>query len=182
MVEAQRAAEEAERKRIEEERRKAEEEEKRLAEEEAKREEARAAKREKERVISFGPQIIVYGTHYILQQLKKEQLRREGKLLTKSQKEAQRLAKLRHEQLLASGTVRVQALEDNDAKPKKVVYGNKKKKGPTKEEQEKKRQEAAEKKRLEEEEKKRKEEELQKAAEAEECQYICQFLSNYALC
>jgi membrane protein involved in colicin uptake len=50
LVEAQRAAEEAERKRIEEERRKAEEEEKRLAEEEAKREEARAAKREKERV------------------------------------------------------------------------------------------------------------------------------------
>lgn len=49
-MEAQRAAEEAERKRIEEEQRKAEEEEKRLAEEEAQREEARAAKRERERV------------------------------------------------------------------------------------------------------------------------------------
>ncbi|KAK4517284.1 DNA cross-link repair protein PSO2/SNM1 [Mucor velutinosus] len=150
LVEAQRAAEEAERKRIEEEQRKAEEEEKRLAAEEAQREEARAAKRERER-------------------LKKEQLRKEGKLLTKAQKEAQRLAKLRHEQLLASGNVRVQALEDDGNKPKKVVYGNKKKKGPTKEEQEKKKQEAAERKRLEEEEKKRKEEEeAKKAAEAQE--------------
>ncbi|CEP18072.1 hypothetical protein [Parasitella parasitica] len=150
LVEAQKAAEEAERKRIEEERRKIEEEEKRLAEEEAKREAARAAKREKER-------------------LKKEQLRKEGKLLTKAQKEAQRLAQARHEQLLASGNVRVQALEEDGQKPKKVVYGNKKKKGPTKEEQEKKKQEAAEKKRLEEEEKKRKEEEeARKAAEAQE--------------
>jgi translation initiation factor 5B len=102
-------------------------------------------------------------------------------LLTKAQKEAQRLAKLRHEQLLASGTVRVQALEANDTKPKKVVYGNKKKKGPTKEEQEKKRQEAEEKKRLEEE-KKRKEEEAKKAAEAEECEYTDHFLSNDAFC
>ncbi|KAI8636168.1 hypothetical protein BD408DRAFT_426569 [Parasitella parasitica] len=150
MVEAQNAAKEEERKRFEEERKKIEEEEKRLAEEEAKREAARAAKREKER-------------------LKKEQLRKEGKLLTKAQKEAQRLAQVRHEQLLASGNVRVQALEEDGNKPKKVVYGNKKKKGPTKEEQEKKRQEAAEKKRKEEEERKRKEEEeANKAAEAQE--------------
>lgn len=106
-------------------------------------------------------------------QLKKEQLRKEGKLLTKAQKEAQRLAKLRHEQLLASGNVRVQALEDDGNKPKKVVYGNKKKKGPTKEEQEKKKQEAAERKQKEEEEKKRKEEEeAKKAAEAQDCMYI----------
>ncbi|KAG2231544.1 hypothetical protein INT48_005047 [Thamnidium elegans] len=148
MVEAQRALEEAERKRIEEEQKRIEEEEKRLAEEEAKKEEARAIKREKER-------------------LKKEELRRQGKLLTKAQKEAQQKAQLRHAQLLASGHIRVQALEESDDKPKKVVYGNKKKKGPTKEEQEKKKAEAAEKKRLEEE-KKRLEEEA-KAAAAEEC-------------
>ncbi|KAI7902261.1 uncharacterized protein BX663DRAFT_487049 [Cokeromyces recurvatus] len=150
MLEAQRAAEEAERKRLEEERRKAEEEERRIAEEEAKKEAARAAKKEKER-------------------LKREQLRREGKLLTKAQKEAQRLAKLRHEQLLASGLVRVQALEENGEKPKRVVYNNRKKKTLSKEEQEKKRQEAEERKRKEEEERKRKEEEeAKKAAEAEE--------------
>ncbi|KAI8328472.1 hypothetical protein EDC96DRAFT_489954 [Choanephora cucurbitarum] len=148
MVEAQRAAEEAERKRIEEERKKAEEEERRLAEEEAQKEAARAAKKEKER-------------------LKKEQLRKEGKLLTKAQKEAKRQAELRHQQLLASGHVRIQAFEDNDAKPKKVVYTNKKKKkGPTKEEQEKMKEEA-EKKRLEEE-KKRKEEEAKAAQEESE--------------
>lgn len=149
LVEAQRAAEEAERKRIEDERKRIEEEEKRAAEEEAKREEARAAKRERER-------------------LKKEQLRKEGKLLTKAQKEAQRLAQMRHEQMLAAGHIRVQALEDNDNKPKKVVYGNKKKKGPTKEEQEKKKAEAAEKKRLEEEKKRKQEEEAKKAAAAAE--------------
>ena len=87
-------------------------------------------------------------------------------MLTKAQKEAKRQAELRHQQLLASGHVRIQAFEDNDSKPKKVVYTNKKKKkGPTKEEQEKMKEEA-EKKRLEEE-KKRKEEEA-KAAQ-EEC-------------
>ncbi|KAI9481290.1 MAG: hypothetical protein EXX96DRAFT_618227 [Benjaminiella poitrasii] len=149
MVEAQRAAEEAERQRLEEERKKAEEEERRIAEEEAKKEEARAAKKEKER-------------------LKREQLRKEGKLLTKAQKEAQRQAKLRHEQLLASGLVRVQALEEKDDKPKRVVYNNRKKKGPSKEEQEKKKQEAEERKRKEEEERKRKEEEAKKAAEESE--------------
>lgn len=101
-------------------------------------------------------------------------------MLTKAQKEAQRLAKLRHEQLLASGNVRVQALEDDGNKPKKVVYGNKKKKGPTKEEQEKKKQEAAERKRLEEEEKKRKEEEAKKAAEAQEC--MCDGLQCNSCC
>lgn len=91
------------------------------------------------------------------------------------------MAQLRHEQLLASGHVRVQALEDNDAKPKKIVYGNKKKKGPTKEEQEKKKAEAAEKKRLEEE-KKRKEEEEAKKAAAEECKFvfICENMDYYS--
>ncbi|KAI8981078.1 hypothetical protein BDB01DRAFT_724490 [Pilobolus umbonatus] len=147
LLEAQRAAEEEAKKKEMEERKRIEEEEKRLAEEEARKEAARQLKKEKER-------------------LKKEQLRKEGKFLTKAQKEAQRLAKIRHEQLLASGNIRVQALEESDAKPKKVVYTNRKKKGPTKEEQEKKQQELAEKKRLEEEEKKRLEEE-KKAAESE---------------
>ncbi|CEG70045.1 Putative Eukaryotic translation initiation factor 5B [Rhizopus microsporus] len=146
MIEAQRAAEEAERKRLEEERKRIEEEERKREEEERKREEARAAKREKER-------------------LKREQLRKEGKLLTKAQKEAQRLAQLRHQQLLASGHVRVQALEDNDQKPKKPVYGNRKKKVISKEEQER-RQQEAEQKRLEEEKKRKEEEEAKKAAEA----------------
>ncbi|PHZ12840.1 translation initiation factor eIF5B [Rhizopus microsporus ATCC 52813] len=146
MIEAQRAAEEAERKRLEEERKRIEEEERKREEEERKREEARAAKREKER-------------------LKREQLRKEGKLLTKAQKEAQRLAQLRHQQLLASGHVRVQALEDNDQKPKKPVYGNRKKKVVSKEEQER-RQQEAEQKRLEEEKKRKEEEEAKKVAEA----------------
>ncbi|CAO3699395.1 unnamed protein product [Rhizopus stolonifer] len=145
MIEAQRAAEEAERLKAEEERKRIEEEERKIAEEEKQREEARAAKKERER-------------------LKKEQLRKEGKLLTKAQKEAQRIAQLRHQQLLESGMIRVQALEETDKKPKKVVYGNRKKKAPSKEEKERREREAEEKRLAEE--KKKKDEEAKAAAAA----------------
>ncbi|EIW62251.1 translation initiation factor eIF5B [Trametes versicolor FP-101664 SS1] len=101
-----RKREEEERKRIEEEERKAEEEEKRQAEEKQRRKEKEKAKR--------------------------EQLKKEGKLLTKKQKEELRSAELRKQALLASG-VQIEGLQQGGGEPraKKVVYDNrKKKKGP----------------------------------------------------
>ncbi|KAI8081353.1 P-loop containing nucleoside triphosphate hydrolase protein [Halteromyces radiatus] len=150
MLEAQKAAEEEQRRLEEEERLRAEEEERLLAEEEARLEEARRLKKEKEKA-------------------RKEQLRKEGKLLTKAQKEAQRRAQLRHQQLVESGQVKVLGLEspEPEQQKKKIVYGNKKKKGPSKEELEKKKQEE-ERQRKEEEERRRKEEEAKKAAAEEE--------------
>lgn len=112
-------------KQLEEEQRRLEEEEeekeaaaeREAAEAEAEREKARAAKREKDR-------------------LKKEQLKAEGKLLTKKQKEEKKLQERRREQLL-QGNVVVAGLQnsgdgaDADApKPKKVVYGKKKSSKP----------------------------------------------------
>jgi translation initiation factor 5B len=112
-------------KQLEEEQRRLEEEEeekeaaaeREAAEAEAEREKARAAKREKDR-------------------LKKEQLKAEGKLLTKKQKEEKKLQERRREQLL-QGNVVVAGLQksgdgaDTDApKPKKVVYGKKKSSKP----------------------------------------------------
>ncbi|EER41834.1 eukaryotic translation initiation factor 5B [Histoplasma capsulatum var. duboisii H88] len=84
----------------------AEERARKLAEEERKKEEARQRKKEKERE-------------------KKEQLRKEGKLLTKAQKEAQQRNELRKQQMLAAGAV-VQGLEE-PAEKKKPVYESKKK-------------------------------------------------------
>jgi len=108
MIEKQKAMEE-ERKRLEEEERKRIEEEERLiAEEEKKKEEARQQKKEKER-------------------LKKERLKKEGKYLTKSQKEAQQRNKLKLQQMLEQG-VTIAAFEKKDGeKKKKVVYGKRKK-------------------------------------------------------
>jgi len=108
MIEKQKAMEE-ERKRLEEEERKRIEEEERLiAEEERKKEEARQQKKEKER-------------------LKKERLKKEGKYLTKSQKEAQQRNKLKLQQMLEQG-VTIAAFEKKDGeKKKKVVYGKRKK-------------------------------------------------------
>ena len=108
MIEKQKAMEE-ERKRLEEEERKRiEEEERRIAEEERKKEEARQQKKEKER-------------------LKKEKLKKEGKYLTKSQREAQKKKELRLQQMLEQG-VTIAAFEKKDGeKKKKVVYGKRKK-------------------------------------------------------
>ncbi|KAJ5308862.1 hypothetical protein PENANT_c013G11554 [Penicillium antarcticum] len=83
-------------------------------EEEQKREEARQRKKEKERE-------------------KKEQLRKEGKLLTKAQREAKERNDMRMKQMLASG-VKVAGLEDAGEK-KRPVYENKKKKAGKKQEE-----------------------------------------------
>lgn len=98
-LEAQRLAEEEEARRI------AEEE---AAELEAERlkEEARQRKKEKER-------------------LKKEELRAQGKLLSKKQKEQIALQERRRKQLLESGLVSVEGLQSDGEKKKRPVYGKK---------------------------------------------------------
>lgn len=69
-----------------------------------------------------------------MKQAKREQLKKEGKLLTKKQKEENQRAEIRRQALLASG-VQIEGLQQTSASapagPKKVVYGNRKKKGPT---------------------------------------------------
>lgn len=108
-LELKKQMEEEQRRIEEEEEARAREEEKLAAEEEARKEAARAAKKEKDR-------------------LKKEQLKAEGKLLTKKQKELKKLQERRREQLL-QGNVSVPGLENGDKsteKPKKVVYTKKK--------------------------------------------------------
>ncbi|ODV97331.1 hypothetical protein PACTADRAFT_32802 [Pachysolen tannophilus NRRL Y-2460] len=103
-------------KKLEEEQRLAQEEEdrqereveERAAEEERLKEEARLAKKERDR-------------------LKKEQLKAEGKYLTKKQKEEKKLQERRREQLLANSNVTVSGLQSGN-NPKKVVYSDKKKK------------------------------------------------------
>ncbi|KAL3478769.1 hypothetical protein BJX99DRAFT_99930 [Aspergillus californicus] len=108
--------------REEEERRVAEEkaleaERSRLEEEEAqKKEEARQKKKEKEKE-------------------RKEQLRKEGKLLTKAQKEAKDKNELRLKQMLAAGVGKVAGLEETQTDKKRPVYDNRKKKGPKKHEE-----------------------------------------------
>ncbi|KAI9318155.1 hypothetical protein BX666DRAFT_1856559 [Dichotomocladium elegans] len=163
-LEAQKAAEEeAKRKEEEERQRRLEEEKKRKEEEKAIKEQLRL-KREKAKA-------------------KKEQLKQEGKYLTKAQKEAQRRAKLRTEQLLASGHIKIAAFEEKEdsaestesgQKKKRIIYESKKKrKGPSKEELEAKQREEEERKRKEEEEKKRQEAEAQAKAQAQEEEELC---------
>ncbi|KAI5290122.1 hypothetical protein KEM54_002398 [Ascosphaera aggregata] len=124
----------------------------RIAEEERKKEEARQRKKEKERE-------------------KKEQLRREGKYLTKAQREAKERHEIQMKQLLAGGNAVVAGLSGETAEKKKgPVYDRKKRKGPKKQEED---LEAAAKKaeaerRAAEEEKKKKEEEERKKKEEEE--------------
>ena len=64
-------------------------------------------------------------------QAKRELARKEGRLLTKKQKEEQRAAELRKQALLASG-VQIEGLQQHaSGQPaKKVVYGSRKKKAP----------------------------------------------------
>ncbi|KAF2456206.1 hypothetical protein BDY21DRAFT_372807 [Lineolata rhizophorae] len=91
-----------------EERARVEEEERQAAEEAKRREEAKAAKKLKEKQ-------------------KIEQLKKEGKFLTKAQKEAQQRNEMRMKQMLQSGAV-VAGLGEG-AEKKKPVYDNRKKKG-----------------------------------------------------
>ena len=61
-------------------------------------------------------------------QAKRELARKEGRLLTKKQKEEQRNAELRKQALLASG-VQIEGLQPTSGSaPKKIVYGSRKKK------------------------------------------------------
>ncbi|KAL7962828.1 hypothetical protein V8C34DRAFT_125774 [Trichoderma compactum] len=87
----------------------AEEEEKRLAEENKRKEEQKALKkqREKERI---------------------EQLKKEGKFLTKAQKEEKARNELKLQQMLAAG-IKIGPQEEEGAPKKKVVYESKKKRG-----------------------------------------------------
>ncbi|KAJ1508521.1 hypothetical protein HMI54_001893 [Coelomomyces lativittatus] len=94
MMAEQKAAEEAERLRLEEEKRLEEEEKRKREEEEKKMEEERQLKKEKEKA-------------------RKDQLKKEGKLLTKAQKEKEIRNRQRLEQLLASG-VQIAALTSHE--------------------------------------------------------------------
>lgn len=102
---------------------------------------------------------------------KKEQLKKEGKLLTKAQKEQAQRNEMKREQMLAAG-VKVAGLE-GPAEKKKPVYDSKKKKGPKKLgddarlEEEKAAAEAEERRQAEEQERLRQEEETRAKAEAE---------------
>lgn len=122
------------------------------AEEERKREEARQRKKEKEKE-------------------KKEQLRREGKLLTKAQKEAKERNELRMRQMLEAGVGKVAGLEEKATEEKKrpVFDKGKKKKGPKKQEEDLEAAAARAKaqREAEEAERQRKEEEAKAKAEAE---------------
>ncbi|KAH0587010.1 hypothetical protein H2248_005829 [Termitomyces sp. 'cryptogamus'] len=111
MEEKKRLEEEAKRKE-EEELRRIEEEERRVAEEERRKEEERQRKKEKEKA-------------------KRELAKKEGRLLTKKQKEERQMAEIRRQALLASG-VQIEGLQQSASTgaPKKIVYGTRKKKGP----------------------------------------------------
>ncbi|RDB15518.1 Eukaryotic translation initiation factor 5B [Hypsizygus marmoreus] len=113
MEEKKRLEEEAKRQ-LEEEQRRIDEEERKLEEEERKKEEERQRRKEKEKA-------------------KKEIAKKEGRLLTKKQREEKQMAEIRKQALLASG-VQIEGLQQASGSaptPKKVVYGNRKKKGPT---------------------------------------------------
>lgn len=92
-----------------EERARIEEEERLAAEEEKRKAEARARRKEREKD-------------------KKEQLRKEGKLLTKAQKEQAQRDEIKREQMLAAGAIKVAGIDEPTDK-KKPVYDNKRKKG-----------------------------------------------------
>ena len=102
---------------------------------------------------------------------KKEQLKKEGKLLTKAQKEQAQRNEMKREQMLAAG-VKVAGLE-GPAEKKKPVYDSKKKKGQKKPgddarlEEEKAAAEAEERRQAEEQERLKQEEEARAKAEAE---------------
>lgn len=112
-LELKKQLEEEQRRLEEEEEERIREQERKIAEEEAEKEALRLAKKEKERQ-------------------KREQLKAEGKLLTKKQKEEKKLQERRRQQLL-QGNVSVPGLTgvlDEQSKPKKVVYSKKKSNKP----------------------------------------------------
>ncbi|KIJ19788.1 hypothetical protein PAXINDRAFT_160497 [Paxillus involutus ATCC 200175] len=113
MMEEKKRLEEEAKRREEEERRRIEEEERRAEEEEKRAEEEKQRKKEKEKA-------------------KRELAKKEGRLLTKKQKEEKAAAELRKQALLASG-VQIEGLQQQSGGApanKKVVYSNRKRKGP----------------------------------------------------
>ncbi|KAI0069243.1 hypothetical protein BV25DRAFT_1818236 [Artomyces pyxidatus] len=112
LMEEKKRLEEEARQREEEERRRIEEEERRAEEEERRKEEEKQRKKEKEKA-------------------KREIAKKEGRLLTKKQKEEQRAAEIRRQALLASG-VQIEGLQQTSAPSKRPVYGNRKKGSATK--------------------------------------------------
>lgn len=131
MEEKKRLEEEA--KRREEEERKRIEEEERLAEEAArKKEEERQRRKEKEKVYIFCLRISGHIYIFTTQQTKREVAKKEGRLLTKKQKEEKQMAEIRKQALIASGA-QIEGLQAGAgaSAAKKVVYGNRKKKGPS---------------------------------------------------
>jgi translation initiation factor 5B len=125
MMAEKKAAEEEAKRLEEEERRRVEEEEQKLLELQRQEEEAKAAKKEKER-------------------LKKESLRKQGKLLSKSEKEKQERNKMKLEQLRSSGLLIATVGEDPEIQKKKPIYSNKKKKQSKEEPAEQEKKEARE--------------------------------------
>ncbi|KAF9449567.1 hypothetical protein P691DRAFT_774614 [Macrolepiota fuliginosa MF-IS2] len=113
MMEEKKRLEEEARQREEEERKRIEEEERQAEEEARKKEEEKQRRKEKEKA-------------------KREVAKKEGRLLTKKQKEERQMAEIRRQALLASG-VQIEGLQQasNSGAPKKVVYGNRKKKPAT---------------------------------------------------
>ncbi|KAI0276147.1 hypothetical protein BGY98DRAFT_987638 [Russula aff. rugulosa BPL654] len=112
MMEEKKRIEEEARRKEEEERRRIEEEDRRAEEEARRKEEEKQRKKEKEKA-------------------KRELAKKEGRLLTKKQKEDQRAAEIRKQALLASGA-QIEGLQQPAAPSKRPVYGNRKKGGPAK--------------------------------------------------
>ncbi|KAH9991630.1 P-loop containing nucleoside triphosphate hydrolase protein, partial [Russula compacta] len=111
MMEEKKRLEEEARRKEEEERRRIEEEERRAEEEERRKEEEKQRKKDKEKA-------------------KRELARKEGRLLTKKQKDEQRAVEIRKQALLASGA-QVEGLQQSAAPSKRPVYGTRKR-GPAK--------------------------------------------------
>jgi translation initiation factor 5B len=134
LLEKQRLALEEQRRKEEEEQRRIEEEERRLAEEERLREEAKQLKKEKEKVMQINLTTLreVLLLLYNLLQAKRELAKKEGRVLTKKQKEQRATAEAQKQALLASGVKIEGLLQPGTAAgstgPKKVVYGARKKK------------------------------------------------------
>ncbi|KAI9511278.1 hypothetical protein F5148DRAFT_1172355 [Russula earlei] len=112
MMEEKKRLEEEARRKEEEERRRIEEEERRAEEEARQKEEEKQRKKEKEKA-------------------KRELAKKEGRLLTKKQKEEQRAAEIRKQALLASGA-QIEGLQQPTAPSRRPVYSNRKKGGHAK--------------------------------------------------
>ncbi|KAI0042956.1 hypothetical protein FA95DRAFT_1563785 [Auriscalpium vulgare] len=107
LMEEKRRLEEEARLKEEEERRRIEEEERRAEEEEKRKEEEKQRKKEKEKA-------------------KRELAKKEGRLLTKKQKDEQRAAEIRRQALIASG-VQIEGLQQSATASKRPMYGNRRK-------------------------------------------------------